>query len=161
MKQSSKNVLWIALVIIVAFVAYRVLFPPAPSDQIQIQNNIQKAIDAAQARDANGIMSVVSEHYVDENGWSNDALKFNLVRAFNQLHNLSVSANPSDITINPNGIEAHSVTYVTLVGAGEEGRINSPRTEISLTWAKEPATRFLFIPTKAWRVVKASYGSFD
>ena len=159
MRQSSRNALLVAIAVVVGYVLYRFLFPTPSPDRVQITNAIKDVAASAQAKSANGIMRSVSAHYVDDNGLGNDGLRLSLVRAFHNEDTVEVALAPSsEITIT--GDTAHSETYVSVKCQGNQGTLVRPHALVVLDWKKEETTKYFLFPTKEWRVVKASYGSY-
>jgi hypothetical protein len=159
MHTSSKLALGIVAVIVAGLIGYHLLFPPIPSDQQQIRSDIQSAAQAAQNRNISGIMAVISDHYVDDNGLTSESLQIFLARALRDAQSVTITMSPSDIAIT--GDTATSTTYVSVSADTPEGAWTRPRQEVVLTWKKEHVSRFLVIPAVDWRITSASYGGLD
>ena len=159
MRDNSKRALGVAALTIVAMIAYRLLFPPLPSDHQQILTDIQSAVQAVEARNLGGVMAIISDHYVDDNGLTNEALRVYLARAIRETRSVTIDAPLSVISVNGN--LATSSTQISVNADTESGSWARPRREVILTWKRERVNRFLFIPDKQWRITSATYGGLD
>jgi len=159
MRDSSKRALAVVALTIVALIAYRLLFPPLPSDQQQILTDIQSAVQAAEAKNTGGVMAIISDHYVDDNGLTNEALRVYLARAIRDTRSISIAAPLSVISVT--GDVATSSTQISVNADVEGGSSVRPHREVILTWKRERVNRFLFIPDKQWRITSATYGGLD
>ncbi|MDR3709612.1 MAG: hypothetical protein P4L33_15040 [Capsulimonadaceae bacterium] len=159
MKQSSQRAIQVAVILMAALIAYRIAFPILPPDQQQIQQQIQYAAAQMQERSVGGALRVLSDHYIDDNGFTGDALKLMLMRATRDATSIAVSVRSTQIDVR--GESATSRSFVGVTVDRPSGNWSRASQEIVLTWKKERVNHLLIIPAKEWRVVSASYGSVD
>ena len=153
MRTSSKILLVVAIVAVVALVALLFRHSPIP-DQQQIANQMDSAVNAANAHNVGGIMAVISADYRDDNGYNVDLLHALLTRGLRDTPGLHASLSSPQITVN--GDQASSTAFLTVVDQQSGHTLYSQ--EITLQWRKEHAHAFLIFPTDEWLVVGASYG---
>src|SRR5579883_3044542 len=134
MRTSSKIfLLVIAIAVVVLLIVTHHSVPQSP--EAQIASQINTAVAAANRNDANGVMSIISAHYHDENGYTNDLIHGLLIHAMRGRPSDRVSLTGNDITVQ--GDTATSEGYLLVVDA-QSGRSLYSR-QISLRWQKEPA----------------------
>jgi len=156
-KTSSKRLLGLATLLVLALIGFLLLRPTPVPDRAQITQQIEAARAAGERHDVGGIMAVFSEHYHDANVPSPIQLRFLLSK---------IQGNPptpiqivqSAPVIDIQGDTATSTGHLRVVSSAS-GRVLYDH-DIILQWRREDGNRLLVIPTKVWRVVSADYGSF-
>jgi hypothetical protein len=153
MQEKSKRLLGAAVILGIGLAIYLMATAPLPSDQDQIASAIETARSAVQSRKASGVLTVVSADYHDPVIANVDQLHAYLIHAFRNSGPITVQTSANTITVHGN--TAQSVSHVTLKGANNGDSYFDGN--ITLTWKREPARRFLVFPTTTWRVVSADY----
>jgi hypothetical protein len=154
MRTSSKVLLAVVAVAAVVLIVLSLRHKPL-SPQAQITAQIDSAVTAANRHNAGGVMTIISEHYRDDNGFNTDAVHALLVRSMKGQPTERVSMPNSVITVQ--GDTATSTGFLTVQDTQSGSTLYSH--EVTLQWQKEPSRSFLIFPTDVWRVVGASYGS--
>ncbi len=153
MKSSSKALLGLAALLLLAVVAVVLLRAPNVPDQAQIVQQMETARAAGERRDINGFMAVVSPRYHDSNVPSPVQLRFLL----NRLQGSGqVSVTQTVPVVDVQGDTATTTNHLRIVTA--EGRVLYDH-DVALQWKREDGTRFGVLPTKVWRIVTGDYGS--
>ena len=80
MKQSSKALLWLALLLAMTVIGAVLFFLPSPPDEVQITNQLEATRAAGEHHDIGGVMKIISEKYQDSNGLNPISLRAYLNR---------------------------------------------------------------------------------
>jgi len=155
-KQSSKALLWLALLLAFLGVALVLLFQPQPPDQTQIASQLEAARAAGEQRDVNGVMKIISEKYHDSNVPGPTQLRFILNKMVQGNGSAQITQTIPMISLQ--GDTATSTSHLHIVTI-PDGRLVYDH-DVTMQWKREDGTKFLVIPTKVWRVVSADYGGF-
>jgi len=159
MQQSSKRVLAIAGVIVVALILFFVLHQPQPSDQEQIVAQMDAARSAATRHDTSGIMKVISADYKGQTPADGnvDELHLLLSRSLGKAGALDIALTPPAISVQ--GDTATSRSHLT-VRTREDGNLRYDQN-VTLHWKREDGTRLLVFPAQVWRIVGADFPAPD
>jgi hypothetical protein len=151
MQTRSKIILSAIVIVLVVVVGLKVLFPAKIPDDVQIQNQISTAVDAANSKNARGITSIISDDYQDNEANNAYRMKTLLGQAMSNIPQIQVTTSPAKTIVT--GSNAVSTDYITV---NVDGGIAFSQF-VKLHWQKEPTHRLLFIPDQTWRVVDADY----
>ncbi len=159
MQQSSKAILALAGVIVVALILFFVLHQPQPSDQEQIVAQMDAARSAASHHDTGGIMRVISADYKGQTPADGnvDELHLLLSRSLGKASALDVALTPPAIIVQ--GDTATSRSRLT-VRTRADSMVHYDQ-EVTLHWKHEDGTHLLVFPAKVWRIVKADFPAPD
>jgi len=152
-KSSSKALLGLAALLLLAVVTVVLLRAPAVPDQTQIVQQMETARAAGERHDISGFMAVVSPHYHDSNVPSPVQLRFLLNR---MQGNGPISVTQTVPVVDVHGDDATTTNHLRIASA--DGRVLYDH-DITLQWKREDGTRFGVLPTKVWRITTADYGS--
>ena len=153
MQPSSKRVLAVTVVLVLALIVSVLLRQPTVPDQDQIAAQLESARAAAEAHDTGGIMQIVSADYKDSTGLNVDGLHLLLTQAMRDDGQVQVTFSPPSIVVQ--GDTATSSCQMT-VRDGENNSVVYDKP-VTLTWQREDGRRLLVLPTKVWRVAGAQY----
>ena len=156
MNPSSKRILSIAAVLIVALAVLIVLRLPRPSDQDQILAQLESARSAGEHHNVSGIMKIISADYHGSSAFDSnvDELHFFLGKTVGRGGEaVQVSLSPPSVQVH--GDTADSTGQVTVRPA--EGGPPLYDAPVTMHWKREDGLRWLLFPTKVWRVVGAEY----
>lgn len=153
MKSSSRALLGLAALLLLAALAVVLLRTPNVPDQTQIVQQMETARAAGARHDINGFMAVVSPQYHDANVPSPVQLRFLLNR---MQGNGRVSVTQTVPVVDVQGDTATTTNHLRIVSAG--GRVLYDH-DVALQWKREDGTRLGILPTKVWRITTADYGS--
>ena len=156
MRPSSKRAIQITGILCAVLIAYHILFPVLPPDREQIARQIDVASLAIHDHNVGRFIGVLSDHYADDNGMTKDGIRVLIVRGLRGSSSVTVDVRSTEIDVH--GDDAVSTSYVGVAVDAATGGWSRPSQEVVVTWKREPVNRFLIIPAKEWRVVKASYG---
>ena len=154
MKQSSKALLWLALLLALVIAFCVVLFQPPPPDQTQILSQLEVARAAGERHDVGGIMSVVSEKYSDPNVPGPVQLRFVLNKYLRGAEPVQVTQSIPVVSVT--GDTATSTSHLRVVSLGDNRVLYDH--DVTMQWKREEGTRLFVVPTKVWRVTSADYG---
>ncbi len=154
MKQSSKALLWLALLLAVFVTGMVLFFQPMPPDEVQITQQLEAARAAGERHSIGGVMKIISEKYQDSNGFNPIALRTYLNK---YMGSQAVQVTQSIPTVSIQGDTATSTSHLRVVTTSDN-RVVYDR-DVTLHWKLEDGARFYVIPAKVWRVVSADYGS--
>lgn len=131
-------------------VLWRLAAVPAPPETQQVRERLEEVRQAIERRDLNTIMDAISDDF-EAFGYSPDRLRVEIASAFRRGVKPHVRyTNPS---VNVIGKEA-TVNMQVEVWWEEQGFVGRHEpTDIQLYLRKEPAHKWLVIPTEKWRVV--------
>lgn len=154
MKQSSKALLWLALLpaLVIAFCV--VLFQPPPPNQTQILTQLEAARAAGERHDVGGVMKVISEHYHDPNVPGPVQMRFVLNKYLSGAEPVQVTQSIPVVSVT--GDTATSTSHLRVVSTLDNRVLYDH--DVTLQWTREDGTKFLVVPTKVWRVTSADYG---
>lgn len=159
MRKSSKHAAMLAGGLLLALILYRIAFPPLPSDHDQILQQLNYSVQAFENRNIGAALRILSDHYIDDNGFTCDAVHILLTK---QMHgatavNIDVRSTHIDIT----GDSAISTSFVSASVDTSSGTWSRASQEVILTWKREHVNHFLVVPAKEWRIIHASYGLIE
>ncbi len=159
MQQSSKTVLGIAGVIVVALVLFFVLHQPQPSDQEQIVAQMEAARNAASHHDTRGVMKEISADYKGQTPADGnvDELHLLLSRSLGKGGALEVALSPPAISAQGDTATSRSRLQVR---TRDDSAVHYDQN-VTLHWKREDGTRLLIFPAKVWRIVGAEFPSPD
>jgi len=153
MQQRSKTLLVAAAALAVALTVYLIATAPREPDKQQIADGIETARAAIEHRSASTLLTVVSADYKDAMFSNVDQLHYFLSRIFKGSGQLSITTTSTAIDIT--GDSAKSVTHVTIKPVDSSANLYDGN--VTLTWHREEAHRYLIFPTTVWRVTSADY----
>ena len=156
MKQSSKFLLGLALLLVLTGVFLVLKLQPQLPDQTQIASQLETARAAGERRDVNGVMKIISEKYHDSSVPSPTQLRF-------LLNKVTQGDGAAQITqsipvIGLSGDTATSTSHLRIVTSQDERVVYDH--DVTMEWQREDGTKYLVVPTKVWRVTRADYGGF-
>jgi len=153
MQQRSKTLLGAAIVLGAALAVYLIATAPREPDGQQIKDGIETARAAIEHHSASSLLTVVSADYKDGAFSNVDQLHYFLVRIFRNSGPVSITTTATAIDVT--GDSAKSVSHVTIKTADSGNTLYDGN--ISLTWHREEARRYLVFPTTVWHVTSADY----
>ncbi len=151
MKRST----WIAIAgsvvsLAVLLVLWRIAAAPVPPEDQQIRTRIEEVRQAIEQRDVNAIMDALSADF-GAFGYSPERLRVEIASAFRR--GVKPHVRYASPVINVIGKEA-TVNMRVEVWWEDMGHVSRHEpTDIQLILRKEPARKWLLIPTEKWRVV--------
>ena len=154
MKQSSKALLWLALLLALVIAFCVILFQPQPPDQTQILGQLEVARAAGERHDVGGVMKIVSEKYSDPNVPGPVQLRFVLNKYLRGAEPVQVTQSIPVVSVT--GDTATSTSHLRVVSPSDNRVLYDH--DVTLQWTREDGTKFLVVPTKVWHVTSASYG---
>ena len=153
MKQSSKALLWLALLLAMMVVGAVLFFQPSPPDEVQITNQLEAARAAGEQHDIGGVMKIISEKYQDSNGLNPISLRAYLNR---YMGSQAVQVTQSIPVVSVQGDTATSTSHLRVVTTADNRVVYDH--DVTLHWKHEDGAKFYVIPAKVWRAVSADYG---
>lgn len=155
MQQSSKTMLGVAGVIVIALILFFVLHQPQPSDQEQIVAQMEAARNAAAHHDTRGVMQEFSADYKGQTELDSniDQLHLLLARSLGRGGSLDVQLSAPAVAVQ--GSAATSRSHLQ-VRTREDGAVRYDQ-DVTLHWKQENGMRLLVFPTKVWRIVGAEF----
>ncbi|MEJ5252786.1 MAG: hypothetical protein HPY54_06855 [Chthonomonadetes bacterium] len=151
MKRSTWLALSGAAVILAGLlVLWRMAVTPVPPEDQQVRDRLEEIRLAVEQRDLNAIMDAISQDF-DAFGYSPDRLRIEIASAFRR--GIKPHLRYSNPSVNIIGKEA-SVNMRVEVWWEDQGSVSRHEpTDIQVYLRKEPARKWLIIPTEKWRVV--------
>ncbi len=151
MKRSTWLALSGAAVILAGLlVLWRMAVTPVPPEDQQVRDRLEEIRLAVEQRDLNAIMDAISQDF-DAFGYSPDRLRIEIASAFRR--GIKPHLRYSNPSVNIIGKEA-SVNVRVEVWWEDQGSVSRHEpTDIQVYLRKEPARKWLVIPTEKWRVV--------
>lgn len=151
MKRSTWLALSGAAVILAGLlVLWRMAVTPVPPEDQQVRDRLEEIRLAVEQRDLNAIMDAISQDF-DAFGYSPDRLRIEIASAFRR--GIKPHLRYSNPSVNIIGKEA-SVNMRVEVWWEDQGSVSRHEpTDIQVHLRKEPARKWLVIPTEKWRVV--------
>ena len=153
MKQSSKALLWFALLLAMMVIGAVLFFLPSPPDEVQITSQLEAARAAGERHDIGGVMKIISEKYHDSNGLNPIALRTYLDK---YAGNGPVQVTQSIPVVGIQGDTATSTSHLRVVTTADNRVVYNQ--DVTIHWQREDGAKFGVIPTKVWRAVSADYG---
>ena len=154
MKQSSKALLWLALLLVLVIAFCVILFQPPPPDQTQILTQLETARAAGERHDVGGVMKVISEKYHDPNVPGPVQMRFVLNHYLRGAEPVQVTQSIPVVSVT--GDTATSTSHLRVVSTLDNRVLYDH--DVTLQWTREDGTKFFVVPTKVWRVTSADYG---
>ena len=154
MKQSSKTLLGLAVLLALALAAFLIWNQKPPSDREQILAQLEAARAAAEAHSAGGIMQIVSADYHDPL-FNNDRLALFLRKTVNSKNSEAVRVALTPPNVQAQGETATTTSHLTVVSTATNQ--TQYEGDVTLHWKREDGHRLLVFPAKVWRVVSADY----
>lgn len=154
MKQSSKALLWLALLLALVIAFCVILFQPQPPDQTQILGQLEAARAAGERHDVGGVMKIVSEKYSDPNVPGPVQMRFVLNKYLRGSEPVQVTQSIPVVSVS--GDMATSTSHLRVVSV-RDNRVLYDH-DVTMQWKREEGTRLFVVPTKVWRVTSADYG---
>lgn len=131
-------------------VLWRMAVTPVPPEDQQVRDRLEEIRLAVEQRDLNAIMDAISQDF-DAFGYSPHRLRIEIASAFRR--GIKPHLRYSNPSVNIIGKEA-SVNMRVEVWWEDQGSVSRHEpTDIQVHLRKEPARKWLVIPTEKWRVV--------
>jgi len=154
MKQSSKTLLGLAVLLALALAVFLVWNQKPPPDRDQILSQLEVARAAAEAHSAGGILTIVSADYHDPL-FNNDRLALFLRKTVNSKSNEAVRVTLTSPDVKVQGNTATTTGHLTVASPGGTPILYD--SDVTLHWKQEEGHRLLIFPAKVWRVTSADY----
>lgn len=151
MRWSTRIALVAGTVLLIAlFVLWRIAATPIPPEDQQVRERLEEVRLAIVGRDLNTVMDAISNDF-DALGYTRERLRLEAAAAFRRgIHS---HIRYSDVGVNVVGKES-TVTMRVEVSWEEQGYLNRHEPmDVRLYLRKEPAKKWLVVPTEKWRVV--------
>jgi hypothetical protein len=159
MKRSTWLAILVAMAMAVALlVMWRVAATPSPPEEQVVRTRLEEIRLAVERRDLNTLMDAISNDF-DAFGYSPERLRIEIASAFRR--GIRPHIRYTTPVINIIGKEA-TVNMRVEAWWEEQGLVSRHEpTDIQVKLRKEPARRWLVLPTEKWRVIDVEGISID
>lgn len=155
-----KKLLWVLAIlalafgigVLQAFIAER----HRPPDDVQIRRLIAEGKDAIEHKNLKRAMACVAKDYTDEWGLTHDELRAEMTAYFTQQGTYKIQLKNTSIRVLTRTavVETHATMYLVYPDGGGKEQLTSRPVQLILI--REPAKRWLLLPTWRWKVTNTA-----
>jgi hypothetical protein len=139
-----------AVMVAALLVLWRIAAVPSVPEDQRVRERLEEIRLAVEARDLRTVMDAISDDF-DTLGYSRERLRVEIASAFRRGIKPHIRYSPP--VINIIGKEATVNTRVEVWWEDQSHTSRHEPTDIRLSLRKEPARKWLVVPTEKWRIV--------